>query len=128
MCKKVFLFFRKVLDNGRPKGNLLGMAITPKGNNPALVSPESINAHLASLSLEDALVEGFNPTQWSNAVRSWVAGLDCSETERANAFNGISLSLARHEAMRDEERALEEEENDGQPDWAQEWHDFDPDC
>ena len=20
------------------------------------------------------------------------------------------------------------EENDGQPDWAQEWHDFDPDC
>ena len=21
-----------------------------------------------------------------------------------------------------------EEEYDGQPDWAQEWHDFDPDC
>lgn len=22
----------------------------------------------------------------------------------------------------------DEPENDGQPDWAQEWHDFDPDC
>jgi murein tripeptide amidase MpaA len=31
----------------------------------------------------------------------------------------------------DEERTEEVydwEENDGQPDWAQEWHDFDPDC
>jgi hypothetical protein len=102
------------------------MAITPKGTNPALASPESIKAHLASLSLAEALAEGFNATQWSNAVRSWVAGLDCSEWERSNAFEGISLTLARYEATLDEED--EASEDDGQPDWAQEWHDFDPDC
>jgi hypothetical protein len=95
------------------------MAITPKGNNPALASPESINAHLASLSLEEALGEGFNPTQWSNAARSWVAGLDCSETERANAFEGISLSLARYEVLRDEEREAEEEQSEKWGKWPE---------
>lgn len=104
------------------------MAITPKGNNPALVSPEGITANLASLSLEAALEQGFNATQWGVAVRSWVAGLDCSEEERANAFEGISLTLARHEAEQEEAEEAESEEWDGQPDWAQEWHDFDPDC
>lgn len=39
MPKKIFIFFRKVLDIGRPEGNLLVMAITPKGNNPASISP-----------------------------------------------------------------------------------------
>lgn len=28
----------------------------------------------------------------------------------------------------DTENVYDWEENDGQPDWAQEWHDFDPDC
>lgn len=104
------------------------MEITPSGFNPALASPESIKAHLASLSLEEALGQGFNATQWGVAVRSWVAGLDCSELERANAFEGISLTLARHEATLEEAEEAESEESDGQPDWAQEWHDFDPDC
>ena len=101
------------------------MAITPSGINPALSSPESINARLASLGLPEALAEGFKSTQWANACRSWVAGLDCSEAERSNAFAGISLTLESHLASEAEEV---EEEGDGQPDWAQEWHDFDPDC
>lgn len=108
------------------------MAITPKGNNPALVSPEGITAHLRTLSLGAALEQGFNATQWQVAVTSWVCGLDCSEEERANAFRGIFEDVAAHEAKEAEEWALDveahEEECDGQPDWAQEWHDFDPDC
>ena len=102
------------------------MEINPQGFNPALASPESLKAHLASLSLEEALGQGFNATQWSVAVRSWVAGLDCSELERANAFEGISLTLARYEATLEE--AEGSDEWDGQPDEMQEWHDFDPDC
>ncbi len=40
-------------------------------------------------------------------------------------FNACEDFMNLSEELQDE---LEQEEHDGQPDEAQEWHDFDPDC
>lgn len=40
-------------------------------------------------------------------------------------FNACEDFMAMSEELQDE---LDQEERDGQPDEAQEWHDFDPDC
>ena len=64
--------------------------------------------------------------------------------ERNDELNGLHIEetgLDVHHILNDfdmdaelngdedpEEEETEEPENDGQPDEAQEWHDFDPDC
>ena len=53
---------------------------------------------------------------------------DLSRDERrafGELFNTCEDFMNLSEELQDE---LEQEERDGQPDEAQEWHDFDPDC
>lgn len=95
------------------------MEITPSGLNPASVSPAGFTLDLASIGLDEAMALGHSPTDWAEAVRAWVnAEPHADERERALVHQTVDEELAR----------VEEAEDDGQPDWAQEWHDFDPDC
>ena len=59
----------------------------------------------------DELTHGPTDTDLAEYA-AWLEGLD----------NG------RRNAWQDDEDALQEDEHDGQPDEAQEWEDFDPDC
>jgi hypothetical protein len=96
------------------------MEINPQGQNPASVSPAGLTIDLVGIGLDKAMELGHSPEAWAEAVRTWVdAEPYADERERALVHQTVDEELARVE---------ESEESDGQPDWAQEWHDFDPDC
>jgi hypothetical protein len=111
-----------VLDNESTPHYSSGMEITPSGLNPASVSPAGNNIDLVGIGLDKAMALGHSPLAWAEAVRAWVdAEPHADERERALVHQTVDEELARVEEA-------EAEESDGQPDWAQEWHDFDPDC
>jgi hypothetical protein len=79
-----------MLDNGKPHATLLGMAITPKGNNPASISPAGITT-AAEAEIVSALVrtayrkvaaastayQTADGTPWQEYARLlWVASLE----------------------------------------------------
>lgn len=98
------------------------MEINPQGQNPASVSPAGIAFDLSAIGLDEAMALGHEPLEWAEAVRAWVdSEPHADERERALVHECVDEALARVGAE-------ESEESDGQPDWAQEWHDFDPDC
>jgi hypothetical protein len=53
---------------------------------------------------------------------------ELSRTERRSYDELMSACEAFIRMAEDMEQELREEDYDGQPDEAQEWHDFDPDC
>jgi len=65
--------------------------------------------------------ENYNP-EAEEIARLYESSPDLSGSE--GEAEGILADLARYE----NDEAEEAEDSDGQPDWAQEWHDFDPDC
>ena len=65
--------------------------------------------------------ENYNP-EAEEIARLYESSPDLSGSE--GEAEGILADLARYE----NDEAEESEDSDGQPDWAQEWHDFDPDC
>lgn len=119
--KKFFIFFKNAGQRDTTCYSS-GMEITPSGFNPASVSPAGNTFDLSAIGLDEAMALGHSPEAWAEAVRAWVdSEPHADERERALVHEAVDEQLARVEEA-------ESEESDGQPDWAQEWHDFDPDC
>ena len=72
------------------------------------------------------MLDNGSTPHYSSGMEITPSGLNpASVSPAGNTFDLSAIGLDEELARVEE---AESEESDGQPDWAQEWHDFDPDC